>query len=453
MKIPEEPTPMNELMDKIYKNARPNTLQDIFLNPEVIPAQNGKYYHWDKIKSMKPPNGLNNEEWWLGIKVARSKLSVDLPFIDKIGNSFTYATVDVLNRALHLIDGDASGAIAGKQAILGPATRASFYIKSLFEEAITSSQLEGAVTTRQVAKQMLSEGRKPRDRSEQMIFNNYHAMLFLQEMREEKLSKENIFELHRILVSNTLDDETGAGRFRRKDEDIVVVDINDGQVLHVPPNADELPDRLAKFCEIANVENGAIFLHPVIMGILLHFALAYDHPFIDGNGRTARAIFYWYMARRGYWLMEYLSISNILLESPAQYAKSFLYSESDDNDMTYFITYQLRVIQKAIEKLHRSLRRKMNQVPETEQLLIGNQNLFASLNHRQIALLNHGLRNDGVNYSIETHKNLNNISYQTARTDLLNMVDFGLLEKLKIGRAFLFRLPRDLKENIKKIDL
>ncbi|MCH7574254.1 MAG: Fic family protein [Candidatus Marinimicrobia bacterium] len=286
-----------------------------------------------------------------------------------------------------------------------------------------------------------------------MIANNYHAMLFIQDMREEKLDPENIFELQRILVSKTLDDETGAGRFRRRDENIVVVDPNDGVVLHVPPDANELPGRLANFCQIANAEDGEIFLHPVIMGILLHFALAYDHPFIDGNGRTARAIFYWYMARRGYWLMEYLSISNILMQSPAQYARSYLYSETDDNDLTYFITFQLRVIQKAIEKLHRSLDRKMDQVHETELLLKRNQNLFASLNHRQVALLNHGLRNEGVNYSLKTHKNSNSISYETARKDLLKMVELKLLEKFKIGRAFFFRLPRDLKKNIMKIDL
>jgi Fic family protein len=72
--------------------------------------------------------------------------------------------------------------------------------------------------------------------------------------------------------------------------------------------------------------------------------LGYDHPFLDGNGRTARALFYWAAANNGYWLMEFISISQIIKQSPAQYGKSFLYSEYDENDVTYFIVHQLSVI-------------------------------------------------------------------------------------------------------------
>ena len=56
-----------------------------------------------------------------------------------------------------------------------------FLVNSLMEEAIRSSQLEGATTSRRVAKEMLRTGREPRDRSERMIANNYRALQFMRE--------------------------------------------------------------------------------------------------------------------------------------------------------------------------------------------------------------------------------------------------------------------------------
>ena len=92
-------------------------------------------------------------------------------------------------------------------------------------------------------------------------------------------------------------------------------------------------------------------MHPAIRAIILHFWLAYDHPFIDGNGRTARALFYWLMLRHGYWLFEFISISEIILKAPVQYGEAFLYTETDQNDLTYFIIHQTEVIRKSMQSL------------------------------------------------------------------------------------------------------
>ncbi len=138
-----------------------------------------------------------------------------------------------------------------------------------------------------------------------------------------------MLELHRILTEGTLDDPTAAGRLQRPDEErIAVVDATDGSLIHTPPPATELPARLQALCDFANQgeDESDSFIHPVVRAILLHFFLAYDHPFEDGNGRTARALFYWAMRTNGYWLAEYLSISRILREAPAQYSRAFLFT-------------------------------------------------------------------------------------------------------------------------------
>lgn len=184
---------------------------------------------------------------------------------------------------------------------------------------------------------------------------------------------------------------------------------------------------------------------PVIRAILVHYGLAYDHPFVDGNGRTARALFYWVMAREGYWLCEYISISRILKKARAQYAESFLYTETDDNDATYFILYQLQVLTRAIADLHTYLHRKSVEMREVDDMLRQNRALRAQLNSRQLDLLTHALKYPAGEYTIASHKRAHDVAYGTARSDLLHLVERGLLEQRQRGREFLFVAPPKLR--------
>jgi Fic family protein len=177
---------------------------------------------------------------------------------------------------------------------------------------------------------------------------------------------------------------------------------------------------------------------PVIRAILVHYGLAYDHPFVDGNGRTARALFYWVMAREGYWLCEYISISRILKKARAQYARSFLYTETDDNDATYFIVYQLQVLTRAIADLHEYLQRKLTEMRAVNDILRQNRALRAELNDRQLDLLTHALKYPSGEYTIESHRRSHDVAYGTARSDLLDLAKRGLLEQRQRGRKFLF---------------
>lgn len=172
----------------------------------------------------------------------------------------------------------------------------------------------------------------------------------------------------------------------------------------------------------------------MVRSILLHFWLAYDHPFVDGNGRTARAIFYWSMLHRGYWLAEYLSVSSILRRAPAKYARSFLYSETDDGDLSYFILYHLEVVCRAITSLHEYLARKMNEIRQVEGLI----KRSTEFNHRQLALLSHALRSPGARYTFKSHSTSHNIAYQSARTDLISLTEKDLLRQWKVGKSYYF---------------
>jgi len=449
MKIPEIPPSTNDILIRLVSEKGADRLVKFLSSNVGLTDSKGRYVHWEKLKHLVPPEGLSSEEYWFSIKTARQKIYKTLPFTDKLDNPFVFCVPDILQKELHWLDQNAAGSITMNQPIANPHTRDTYLVSSLIEESISSSQLEGASTTKNVAKEMLRQGRTPKDHSEQMIFNNYKAMGVIRDYIEEDLTPSLIQNLHEILTKDTLDDPNKAGKYRACSDDIHVVDAGgESSVLHTPPSAESLPERVQKICDFANSTSENPFIHPVIKAITLHFMIGYDHPFVDGNGRTARALFYWSMAKQGYWLMEFVPISSIIKKAPNQYGKAYLHTETDGNDLTYFLIHQMNVIREGITSLHDYLGRKASEIEDIEKLLDHSQ-AQGKLNYRQLSLLKSALKNPNAIYRIQEHQISHAISYQTARMDLLNMSDkLGLLRKRKYGKTYVFVSPPDLRSKL-----
>lgn len=408
-----------------------------------------RYLHWDKLRHLDPPEGLSSEQWWLQIKVARQGDLRQLPLTNPEGQRFSYGLLDSMLRRLHYIDQRCSGEVAMDEVVTSERRAGRrFLVNSLMEEAIRSSQLEGATTSRVVAKELLRSGREPQDRSERMIVNNYRALQFMREEMGDTLDPPSILELHRVVTESTLDDPSAAGRLQRPDEPrVAVFDRDDGSPVHIPPPAEQLPERMRLLCEFANEgDDGEPFVHPVVRAVLLHFWLAYDHPFEDGNGRTARILFFWLMRVRGYWLAEYLPISRLIRNAPAQYGRAFMETETDSGDTTYFLIHQLDLIARAIDDLHLYLRRKTTEVRDIERLLHGTD----YLNGRQLALLTDAVRDADASYSFGSHATSHRVSHETARSDLRGLAERGLLTQRRKGRRHIFEPAPDLAERLKE---
>lgn len=435
MKLPQTPPDFDELYPRLCKAGR---LTDVLRLAEHV-RSDAEYYPWDEIRRRPVRKGHTHEEWWCALKLKRKASYTEAPLTDKQGRPFRYFIPETVQKLLHEIDFGAGAYIGMPDPIANPQTRDRYLISSLVQEAITSSQLEGAVTTREVAKEMIRTGRTPRDRSERMILNNYLTMQEIIRIKDQPLTVPLLLEIHRRVTEGTLDNPAAAGRFRGPGEDVKVVD-GEGQVYHDPPAAEELQNRAGKLCAFANGTTPSFFVPPVIRAIILHFWLAYDHPFVDGNGRTARALFYWSMLCHGFWLFEFISISSILIKAPSQYARAFLHTESDDNDLNYFILHQADVIRRAIEALHAYIDRKQNETKAAEVRL----KVLRQLTHRQQALITHALRHPDQQYTVASHRRSHGAAYATARADLLGLVGMGLLVQAKRGRTLVFEPVRDL---------
>lgn len=417
--------------------------------PEVtafVDQANREYYHWDELRRQTPPLDLTPDQAWAAVKFSRLARK-NVPLLDVTNKPFSYWLPDRAYETLHVVDRRGGGVMAtdtGEPDVFAQ-MRDRVLIDSLMEEAIATSQIEGAVTTRKVAKELLRSGRSPKDRSERMIVNGYRTIRLIRQRAGEPLTVPLLHEIQESMTRDTLESPDDAGRFRRAGDDVRIVDARDGEDVFVPPPAERLEERIAVLLRFANAAAEQVpFIHPLVRAATLHFWLAYEHPYADGNGRTARALFYWSMLKSGYWLFEFLTISRVIVAAPMKYYRSFLYSETDDNDLTYFLMYQFHVTRRALAELHERIG-EMRQQQERVHAL----RLTERLNVRQKALVDHALRHPIQIYTIESHQRSHGISYETARSDLLLLLERGLLSEVGGRRPRQFTPAGSLARRLK----
>lgn len=385
---------------------------------------NESYLYWSDVKYKKLPKDVSPIELWGCVKFSRMQQRV---FVwDKYG--IHSAITNQMQRLCHKFDMNLGGTWENG-SIIPSDNKEQYLISSLMEEAISSSQMEGAATTRKVAKEMLRKNESPRNHSEQMVFNNYTTIRFIVDNKNETLTPELLLKIHALMTHKTLHDPTDEGHFRDNNE-IVVENSITHEIAHTPPCYTEIPSFIESLCDFVNHEEKELFIHPIIKAIIIHFMIAYIHPFIDGNGRTARALFYWYMLKKGYWLTEYLSISRIIYKSKASYEKAYLHTEADENDMGYFISYHLRVLDLALEELQKYIERKIAQRQQTaDYLRLGN------INERQAMILSLLHTNPKMVLTIKELQNRFAISHPTAKIDVDALVERGFLDKIPVNKV------------------
>jgi Fic family protein len=419
-----------------------NLVQDTGINKKLSAIEKD-YPYWDTFKHKVRSLLYDPKILWAYNKKLREKSISQIEICNTQGFQFKFNSTSKILKHLHQFDLYLGGILEGS-SIIPEDDKNRFLISSIMEEAIASSQLEGAATTREIAKQMLRSNRKPVSPDEKMILNNYLTIKRVLELKNEKISRKMILELHSIISKDTLHDAANEGRFRRNNNVNVVDDIT-GEVLYSPPDYLIIEALIVHFCEFANSDDEQDFIHPIVKGIILHFLIGYIHPFADGNGRTARAIFYWYLISKGYWLVEYMSISRIIIQAYAQYGRAYLYSELDENDLTYFISYNLRCMNLALKDLQSYIQRKISE----------RKNLFSiitteNVNERQAEILKDLLTDNRKSLTIPEIGSKFGVVYQTARTDLLGLESLGYLKQKKIGKKLFFFRADDFEHRLDK---
>lgn len=391
---------------------------------EVVNKVNETFEYWDTIKYKRCPEGCTPQQLWTYVKAARVKSMMSV--WGKYG--ITLTLTNQMQRMCHEIDMNWGGSW-GTDSIIGDENKEQYLVGSLMEEAIYSSQMEGAATTRKVAKEMLRKKMTPKDKSQQMISNNYQTIQFIVSHKDALLTPELLLQIHQLMTEHTMQDPQEAGCFR-SNNDVVVENGITHETVHIPPTYEEIPNFVEDLCRFFNEQDAPQFIHPIIRGIIIHFMVAYVHPFADGNGRTARALFYWYMLKQGYWLTEYLSISRVIAKSKKSYEKAFLYTEADGMEMGYFVAYNMRVLQQSFKQLQDYIKRKQEEKRAANSFLrIGN------INTRQAQIIKMFADDSNLVVTIADLQAQFLVSPTTAKADVVGLINMGLLAEISFNKV------------------
>jgi Fic family protein len=410
MRIPRNPPDIDSMMSDGQRS------KDILSDEvrEYAKDFNDRYLHWSEVRN-RDTGRFDPDVVWARMKLVRGDCGSELVF----GSThYRYCLTERVWTMLRMFDARANKGFSQGDDVLN--SGAYHPARTLMEESIASSQAEGAVTTTKKAIEMLCHNIRPKDRSERMIVNNYRAMLYIKDHTDLPLTPQLIKDIHRIVADGTME-----GRFMgafRDNDDVVVQDSLTGEVFHQPIPKEEIECSVEQLCGFIN---GNDSLHPVIKGMILHYAVAYIHPFEDGNGRVARSLFYWYTLKSGYGIMEYLAISRYIRDHKGRYEGSYIFGETDGNDMTYFMLYNLKALEDSMDTFEGYLERRTEEENVMRTRLSG-----YGLNERQTGIFT-GLMN-GEDISVRSVMNQYGVSLNTARADIAALIDAGLI--IETGR-------------------
>lgn len=443
MKQPERPPDFKRVIEEMGGETLIKMIQDDDLN-QRLKDLDAEYPYWEKFRYKVANWNYNPEFLWTHNKFSREMAAFRIHLDDIRGFDFKFNVLTKTLKSLHHFDLHMGGLLEGR-SIIPSDDRNRYLISSIMEEAIASSQLEGAATTREIAKEMLRSNRKPQNHSEKMIVNNYLTINKVVAAKNQPLTRELILDIHATISKDTLKDPKNEGRFR-DNNNVDVVDGITGEVFYTPPTHEHIEKLMESFCRFANEPESKEFIHPIIRGILLHFLIGYIHPFVDGNGRTARALFYWYLLSKGYWLVEYMSISKVIIKAPSQYARAYLYAEHDDNDLTYFIDYNLKCMELSLQSLQQYIDRKVIEKQNLMHLVRHEQ-----INERQAELLKNLIVDNQKSFTISEIQNKFGVVYQTARTDLAGLTELGYLVEKKMGKRLIYFKAPEFETKLERI--
>ncbi len=392
-----------------------------FLNSDLwLKYTQEKYTPLDDIKYRLDKLGILKSNWSelrQKIQIYRKMSAVPF-FLKSIDKRFWYFPSDSINKKIHRVES------LGNKLFEKIENHSSFKIEFLanaaVEEAVASAIYEGANSTRLKAKALIASGNKPKDKDEWMLVNNHLAMRWVKENSKLPVSHGLVLKIHEIVSKNTLqgDDISFCGKFRN---DVVYVGNHQGTIHR------KIKEALTEVIELTT--NHPRFLHSLIKGILLHYFVAYIHPFFDGNGRTARTLFYFKAIKNDLKFVELLSISADLKEHGKRYKRSFDLVNEHELDITFFIDFCLDSLVTSLGKVEK----KVNYLFDIS-LLIEKE----GLTFNQVSLLQRMALNKYRATSIEKYAREIRKSREIARRELKDLLKKAYLKEEKKGRKFIY---------------
>ncbi len=274
-----------------------------------------------------------------------------------------------------------------------------------------------------------------RDRDIQEVINYRNVIAWIDQRPvkkiQEELNLDTLLVLHKLTMQKLLPEEQVAV-FR--DKQVIVRGAADGQVVFRPPVAVEVPYLIEDFFIWINSQ-AATELHPIFRAAIAHYYLVYVHPFVEGNGRVARAFATLVLYSAGYDFKRFFALEEYFDSDVEAYYQALLsVQQNDQKDLTYWLEYFAYGLALEIDKVKQKVL-KLSQDLKIQREL-GQQ---VALSERQIILLE-VLQNQGQMTSEDAQKALPNVSVDTILRDLKDLIAKNVVQKHGVTKGVSYTL-------------
>ena len=253
-----------------------------------------------------------------------------------------------------------------ENAPLVPAYEAKFRQEAIIRTVHHGTHIEGnELDTGEVAAVLEGEEVSARDRDVQEVLN-YRKVLSYIDKRAKQITEKDLLAVHKLTVEKVLRPEA-AGKYRTTQ--VVVKNSKTKEISFKPPEALAVQNLIKDFFGWLSSEK-AQDLHPVLAAGITHYVLAYVHPFVDGNGRAARAIATMVLFARGYDIKKFFSLEEYFDKNAKRYyqtlqAVSNQKADLAGKDLTVWLEYfceglaeELARVKERVKKLSLDLKLK-----------------------------------------------------------------------------------------------
>lgn len=300
------------------------------------------------------------------------------------------------------------------------------------EQAQQVVRLKDTVSTKEVAEQ---SGILARDRDIQEVINYRNVIVWIDKQKsdvfDEIFSIKTLKSLHSLTMANLINPEE-IGEYRKKQ--VIVRGAQSGQVVFRPPVSVEVPFLVNDFFSWLN-DPSTETIHAIFKAAITHYQLAYIHPFVEGNGRTARALATLVLYAGDYDFKRFFSIEQYFDSDVEKYYQALLSVQQSGNaDLTYWLEYFCYGLALEIEKVKQQVLKLSKDLKLKREL--GQQ---VALSERQIIILEL-LQNQGKITSDDAQKAIPNVSVDTILRDIKDLIEKKVIKKQGVTKGVTYSL-------------
>jgi Fic family protein len=223
-------------------------------------------------------------------------------------------------------------------ASLIPAWERQFQEEAMIRQTYHSTHIEGNKLSFTEAQKVFLEGQQAkvigRDRDIQEIINYRNVIKYINEHQSLELNEATLLQMHQVIVDKLLD-ESQAGQYRQVQ--VAIINNHTQEVVFQPPTSTAVPGLVQHFFTWLQSSEAQLIPAPLKAGIL-HYELVRIHPFVDGNGRTARVMATLLLYKEGYDIRQFFSLDEYYDQDAATYYRS-LQSANETGQLTEWLEY------------------------------------------------------------------------------------------------------------------